>query len=204
MQKQKTQKIKNYKNIKEGNIVIHSNKEKNIGKDFKNIDYKNLNDQELNTLEYEIVLIYDKKTYFQYYWSSLKKKPLILLTFIPTNDYNLLTLKISIFLLSFSLYFSINGLFFSDEAIYEIYEDNGALDIIYQIPQILYSSIVLAIINMILKFLFLSEKNILTLKQQNNTNKYIKYSQAIQRCVIIKFSFFLLSFSILLLFWYIY
>lgn len=184
MQKQKTQKIKNYKNIKEGNIVIHSNKEKNIGKDFKNIDYKNLNDQELNTLEYEIVLIYDKRTYFQYYWSSLKKKPLILLTFIPTNDYNLL--------------------FFSDEAIYEIYEDNGALDIIYQIPQILYSSIVLAIINMILKFLFLSEKNILTLKQQNNTNKCIKYSQAIQRCVIIKFSFFLLSFSILLLFWYIY
>ena len=70
MQKQKIQKIKNYKNIKEGNIVIHSNKEKNIGKDFKNIDYKNLNNRELNALEYEIALIYDKTTYFQYYWSS--------------------------------------------------------------------------------------------------------------------------------------
>ena len=69
MQKQKIQKIKNYKNIKEGNIVIHSNKEKNIGKDFKNIDYNNLNNRELNALEYEIALIYDKMTYFQYYKS---------------------------------------------------------------------------------------------------------------------------------------
>ena len=42
------------------------------------------------------------------------------------------------------------------------------LDIIYQIPQILYSSIVLAIINLILKSLSLSEKKILVLKKQNN------------------------------------
>ena len=194
---------KNLKNIKEDNIIIYSNKEKNIGKDFKYIDYKNLNDQELNTLEYEIALIYDKRTYFQYYWSLLKKKHLILFTFIPTNDYNLLTLKISLFLLSFSLYFTINGFFFSDETMHKIHEDNGAFDIIYQIPQILYSSIVSAIINMILKLLSLSEKNILTLKQQNNINKCIKYSKAMQRYVIIKFSlFFLLSISLLLFFWY--
>ena len=194
---------KNVKNIKEGNIAIYSNKSKNIGKDFKYIDYKNLNDQELNTLEYEIALIYDKRNYFQYYWSLLKKKQLILFTFIPTNDYNLLTLKISLFLLSFSLYFTINGFFFSDETMHKIHEDNGAFDIIYQIPQILYSSIVSAIINMILKLLSLSEKNILTLKQQNNINICIKYSKAIQQCIIIKFSlFFLLSILLLLFFWY--
>ena len=48
----------------------------------------------------------DKRTYFQYYWSLLKKKQLILFTFWPANDYNLLTIKISLFLLSFGLYFS--------------------------------------------------------------------------------------------------
>ena len=36
--------------------------------------YKNLNDQELNSLEYPFALIYDKRTYFKYYWSLLKKK----------------------------------------------------------------------------------------------------------------------------------
>ena len=133
----------------------------------------------------------------------MKKKQLILFTFIPTNDFNLLTLKISLFLLSFSLYFTINGFFFSDETMHKIHEDNGAFDIIYQIPQILYSSIVSAIINMILKLLSLSEKNILTLKQQNNINICIKYSKAIQQCIIIKFSlFFLLSILLLLFFWY--
>ena len=196
-------KNKSNNNIKTGNIVIHSKKAKNNEKDFKYIDYKNLNDQELNTLEYEIALIYDKRTYFQYYWSLLKKKHLILFTFIPTNDYNLLTLKISLFLLSFSLYFTINGFFFSDETMHKIHEDKGAFDIIYQIPQILYSSIVSAVINMILKLLSLSEKNILALKQQNNINKCINLSKTIQRCIFIKFSIFLLlSILLLLFFWY--
>ena len=50
--------------------------------------YENFNIQELNTLEYEMAIIYDKRTYFQYYWSLLKKKHLILFTFLPENDYN--------------------------------------------------------------------------------------------------------------------
>ena len=192
-----------YKSQKKDNIVINTKKTQNREINFKFIDYKNLNDQELNTLEYEIALIYDKRTYFQYYCSLLKKKQLILFTFLPTNDYNLLTLKISLFLLSFSLYFTINGFFFSDETMHKIHEDNGAFDIIYQIPQILYSSIISAVINMILKLLSLSEKNILTLKQQNNINKCINYSKSIQRCINIKFSlFYLLSIFLLLFFWY--
>ena len=35
---------------------------------------KSFNDEELNHLTYELVLQYDKRTYFQYYWSLLKKK----------------------------------------------------------------------------------------------------------------------------------
>ena len=72
----------------------------------------NLNDEELNTLEYEIAIVCDKRTYFQYYWSLLKKKHLILFTFLPANDYNVLSLKISLFLLSFSLYFTIKIILF--------------------------------------------------------------------------------------------
>ena len=36
---------------------------------------------EINSLEYAIALKIDKRTYFQYYWSLLKKKNLILFTF---------------------------------------------------------------------------------------------------------------------------
>ena len=179
------------------------NKGKIVNKLYNSLYKQNLNDQELNTLEYEIAIIIDKRTYFQYYWSLLKKKQLILFTFLPAKDYNLFSLKIALFLLSFSLYFTINGFFFSDETMHKIHEDNGAFNIIYQIPQILYSSIISAIINMILKLLSLSEKDILSLKQEKDLKKATKYSKAIQRYIIIKFViFFILSNILLLFFWY--
>ena len=47
------------------------------------IIYKNMNDCELNDLSYQLALIYDKRTYIQYYCSLLKKKNLILFVFTP-------------------------------------------------------------------------------------------------------------------------
>ena len=86
---------------------------------------------------------------------------------------------------------------------HKIHEDNGAFNIIYQIPQILYSSIVSAVINMILKMLSLSENNILTIKQEKNMCVAIKKSKKIERYITIKFIiFFLLSTILLIFFWY--
>ena len=93
--------------------------------------------------------------------------------------------------------------FFSDETMHKIHEDNGAFNIIYQIPQILYSTIISAKINMILKLLSLSEKNILFIKQEKNINLAIKKTKNIERCITIKFViFFILSFILLIFFWY--
>ena len=162
-----------------------------------------MNDQELNTLEYEIAILIDKRTYFQYYWSLLKKKHLIFFTFLPTNDYNLMTIKICLFLLSFSLYFTINGFFFSDETMHKIHEDNGNFNFLIQIPQILYSTVISAIINMILKQLSLSERNILAIKQEEDVNKMKIKTKIIKRCLTIKFIiFFILNILLLLFFWY--
>ena len=165
--------------------------------------YTNMNDEELNSLEYEKALIYDKRTYFHYYWSLLKTKHLILFTFLITNDYNLLTLKTSLFLLAFSLYFTINGFFFSDDSIHKVYVDRGIYDFLYQIPKIFFSSVVSAIISVILKKLSLSEKNILELKKEKDLDKCNEKSKDIEKCLIIKFIiFFILSNILLLFFWY--
>ena len=198
-------KNKNKKKIEKDIKIFRFPTEKNNkgNKLYNSLYIQNLNDQELNNLEYEIAIIIDKRTYFQYYWSLLKKKQLILFTFLPAKDYNLFSLKIALFLLSFSLYFTINGFFFSDETMHKIHEDNGAYNIIYQIPQILYSSIVSAIINMILKLLSLSEKDILSLKQEKDLKRATNYSKTIQIYIIIKFTiFFILSNILLLFFWY--
>ena len=169
----------------------------------KEFEYQNLNDQELNSLEYDLAIILDKRTYFQYYWSLLKKKHLILFTFYPANDYNLISIKICLLLLSFSLYFTINGFFFSDATMHKIHEDNGSFNILFQLPQILYSTIISSIINIILKQLSLSEKNILTIKQEKNLVKIREYSKSIKTCLTIKFIIYIfLNIILLLFFWY--
>ena len=190
------------------NIIIYKNKMKSqrLNKSIiwnNSLNYKNLNDQELNTLEYNLAIKIDKRTYFQYYWSLLKKKHLIFFTFLPNNYYNLFSLKLALFLMSFSLYFTINGFFFSDKTMHKIHKDNGAYDIIYQIPQVLYSSLISSVINMILKLLSLSEKNILIIKKEKDIKIALKKSKNIESCISIKFIiFFLLSNILLLFFWY--
>ena len=164
---------------------------------------KAFNDSELNSLDYELAIVCDKRTYCQYYWSLLKKKQLILFAFIPNNDYNINTIKISLLLLSFSLYFTINGFFFSDETMHKVYEDNGALDILYQAPQILYSTLVSSFINIVLKILSLSEKDIIEIKKENNDLDARIKSKKAEYFLKIKFIIFFVL-SILFMFFFCY
>lgn len=162
-----------------------------------------MNDQELNSLLYEKAILLDKRTYFEYYWSLLKKKHLILFSFYPNNDYNLFSIKICLFLLSFSLYFTVNGFFFNDDTMHKIYIENGKFDIINQIPQIIYSSIISSFINMILKLLSLSENDILKIKQEQNFKRMMGLSLKVKKCLITRFIvFFILNYLLLLFFWY--
>ena len=112
--------INNTSELKDSNSTLiyhkkHFIKQKHTEKDFNKIpdvmNKKALTEYEMNLLNYELALIVDKRTYWQYYCSLLKQKHLILFTFLPANDFNLSSLKIALFILSFSLYFTINGFF---------------------------------------------------------------------------------------------
>jgi len=197
---------KNNKNI----IKLNYINKINIYNKFETRSIKNkiqkiivLNDIEVNYLNYQKALILDKRTYFQYYCSLLKTKHLFLFTFFLSNDYNLAFIKISLFLLSFSLYFTINGFFFTDETMHKINEDKGAFNIIFQIPQILYSTAISAVINLILKRLSLSETQILTIKEEKNIKRAKILGNKIISCLQIKFIiFFIISFLFSFFFWY--
>jgi len=158
------------------------------------------NDEELNTLEYKIAIIVDKRTYFQYYWSLIKKKQLFLFTFISANDYNLIQIKICLLLLAFSLYFTINGFFFTDETMNNIYEDKGYYNIIYHIPQILYSTLISVIVNTIFKSLSLSENQLLSIKKEKNIHKAKIITSKIRKILRIKLILFYIIGSLFLLF----
>ena len=154
----------------------------------------------MNSLNYKEAIIIDKRTYFQYYLSLLKRKHIIIFTFYTSNDYNSREIKICLFLFSFALYLTVNALFFNDSTMHKIYEDNGTFNFIYQLPQIVYSTLISSIINMIATFLSLSEKNILELKTKYSTSET---KQDVINKLIIKFIlFFVLIYILLILFWY--
>ena len=162
-----------------------------------------LNDTELNTLEYKKAIEVDKRSYFEYYWCLLKKKQILLFTFIPSNDYNLMSIKISLLLISFSLYLSLVGFFYNDNTMHNIYIHNGTLNILYRIPQIFFSTIITVIINAVLKQLALTEQSIILIKQESTIKMAIEKYKEISKCFKIKFPiFFILNIIFIIFFWY--
>ena len=130
-------------------------------------------------------------------------KHLIIFTFYTRSDYNSRIIKINLFLFSFALYYCVNTLFFNDTTMNQIYEDQGDFNFIYQIPQILYSTIISSIIKLILTNLSLTESSIVNIKNQKNLKIAIIEMKQLLKCLIIKFSiFFIFIFLFLALFWY--
>ena len=162
---------------------------------------KNYNDFELNTLSYNEALEIDKRTYFQYYFSLLRTKHVFIFTFITRNDYNSFIIKMCLFFFGFALYLTVNVLFFNDSTVHKIYEDNGKFNFSYQAPQIIYSTIISAIINFIIRYFSLSEKDLMKIKRAKK-RRIMEFGKLI-KCLKIKFSiFFIFSFIFLFLFWF--
>ncbi len=76
-----------------------------------NPKYKSLSTKEINNLDYIIAIKIDKRTYLQNYCSLVKINQIFLFTFASNDDYNLFVLKLSLFLMSFSLYMVVDAFF---------------------------------------------------------------------------------------------
>ena len=125
----------------------------------------------------------------------------MIFAFYTSTDYNSKIIKICLFFFSFALYYTVNALFFNDSTLHKIYEDDGSFNFIYQIPIILYSSMICSAFDIIIRFFSLTEKNIIQIKKEKkNIDKNLKN---MPKCLIIKFSlFFIISLIFLFFFWY--
>ena len=174
-------------------------KNKEIKKDENILE---LNDSEMNDLSYEKALVKDERTYSQYYFSLLKTNHLFFFVFVNNTDYNIKVNKIFLFIFSFTLNLTVNALFFDNKTMHKIYIDKGKYNFIFQIPQIIYSSVISIAINIIIKQLALSEKDILKIKQEKINNELKEKQEALFTKLKIKFSaFFFLAFILLMAFW---
>ena len=159
------------------------------------------NDNEMNLLDYKEAKINDKRTFMQYYFSLLKTKHLLINSFFYFQDYNSSIIKIYIFFFNFLIECTISAMFYTEDALHKIFIEAGTFDIIYQIPQMLYSYLLSLLITNLISYLGLYEDNILNIKN----SKYIFNKEnidQIRKSIKIKISlFFIITYILLFTFW---
>ena len=161
-------------------------------------------DYEKNWLPYEKALIYDKRSKCDYYFSLIRNKQLIMFTFCALNDYNSGIVQKFMIFLSFAFHYATNTIFFTGANLHQIYQDKGKYNFDYQIKFILLSAFVSTLtLRLILQFLVLTDKDILSVKQQQTKDLAIKTKNEKLKNMKIKFAiFFSLNFVLLVLFWF--
>ena len=164
------------------------------------MEYK---DEEKNEFSYEKAIQLDQRSFCFYYISLLKTKHPLFFSFFYNNDYNSRIIKINLFITNFIINYAINSLFYTDETIHKIYEDEGKYNFIYQLPKIIYSSLIPIVLNIFLKKLALSNDSIISFKESNEKKDLIKRGNVLKNKIKIKIGFyFFINFTLLLIVWY--
>ena len=164
----------------------------------------NFDDFELNDLPYEEAVKYDKRSWIKIYWAILKREHIIIFTFFICHDYNMFVVKMSRFIFLLATDMAMNVFFFSDSTMHKIFLDYGKYDFVQQIPQVLYSSIVSQLLDILLCFLSLTDSLVYEIKNLDITKKSRKVIVDIFKSMKRKlFFYWLLTFIFFLGYWYV-
>ena len=191
------------------NIITDGNNKKELENSSKKEEIKkseplmDFTENELNDLSYNLALKNDKRSYWQFYISLIKTKHEFIYAFLFNKDYNSKIIKIDLFVFGFGLNYTVNGLFFNDDTMHNVYKSKGLFDISYQLPLIVYSSFISMFLGSLLQMLGLSDDAIIEFKQSGEIGNVDKRGQKLIKKIKIKFVFyFILSFILLIAFWY--
>ena len=176
-----------------------------------NININDILKTSFESIDYDDVIEEDKRNFCQYYCEKIKSNQMIINSFFITEFLRPKPLKIIVFTLSIDLYFLINGLFFSDSYISEIFnstkEENFFSFIPRSIDRFTYTPLVASIIGYIIECFLLEDnkiKKILLKKEkflviQNEMYELLKSIikklkiLTVINCIIIIFSWYYIS-----------
>ena len=150
---------------------------KKIKKFFK--DYLSTSPDEM---EYDDAIKRDKRGFCEFFCDCLKEKQSIAYTFCASDPINTRMIKFILFSLNIVLYFVVNGLFFSEAFISELYHTNEKNETFFSfiprtIDKVLYTTIVSIFIGYLTGFFFLDENKIKGIfKREKNNIRVLKRS----------------------------
>ena len=143
----------------------------------------------------------NKKTFFEIYWPILRRKHIILFTFFARKDYNIVYIKFERFIFSIATCIALNIFFFSDDSMHKIYINYGKYNFLQHVSQIIYSTIVSQVIDIIAFYLILTEKYYYQIKmyEEKNKDKIINVIKCLKTKITI---FFIFTFLMFVFYWY--
>ena len=170
-------------------------------------EHKEFDEKQLNELDYEDAVIYDKRSFCKMLWYALKEKQTLINTFFAPNNLKPFSMKLLVLIFSFSCYFVINGFLYNEEYVSTKLESKGNKTF-YEylsdsIERILYTSIVGGIISFIIGILFNTEKKINDAINKYTGNKRIlkgEIAKIFRISKIIMRSFIIIQFILMILF----
>ena len=164
---------------------------------------------DFDDMEYDDAIKNDKRTFCDFFIDRLKTKQMIADTFYHKDNIRPLSIKIILFLLNIDLYFAINGLFFSEEYIIELYhletEDTFFSFLPRSVGRFFYTTMVSVIVGIIIDCIFIEEKKIKRILIREKEDIFqLKYEIALaSKSIKTRYNIFIiLCFFISLLSWY--
>ena len=122
---------------------------------------------DIQDLDYEDAILYDKRSFLRIYWGFLVDSQIILSTFFTDNYLELFVIKLSFLLCTFQISFFLNALFYTDEYISKAYHNDGVLNFFSGLPKSIYSFLATLITTNILSMLSSSKNELIRVIKRN-------------------------------------
>ena len=160
---------------------------------------------------YDDAIVFEKRTFLEHFIDGLKEKQIIAHTFIAYHELKPRTMKVIVFILNVIFYFVVNGLFFSESVIRELYEVDEDKENFFSyfprsIQRIVYSTLVSIVIGIITDFFFIEEIKLKKIFKREKSQPIILRQKIVELINDIKkrnIAFIIIS-SIILLFSFFY
>ena len=156
----------------------------------------------MNNLEFEEALMKDRRTYGLYYLSLLKTKHLVVFSFCNNKDYNSKIVKIYLFFFDFAINYTVSAFFYSDDMMHQIHIDSGDFNLIYQLPVIIYSTIITTILKLIIQTFGLYQDNIIKIKNSHKENIDNIAKEELKKIFYKSILLFIITYILLFFFWF--
>jgi hypothetical protein len=128
------------------------------------IDIEEYLKPDLDDLEYDDAIKYDKRPFLEFLSHRLKERQILMDTLFNKENLRPISIKVILLLLNIDLYFVINGLFYNEEYISELFysteEETFFIFFPRSISRFFYATLVGVIIGIIIDWFFVEEKKI--------------------------------------------